>query len=149
MNLNAPVSPFVVALFEANCSSSRFWEELGWRWSAARLVQGELGEDRERLVFWSAVGDVGLPIVRYVPSTITAVTVSLTCNGEGVDFRGVLRPSTERGTCALCRYPSKSWVAPEGALRKSRLACSAMPDPKTIVSSGMCKGDGVAPKSYG
>lgn len=145
---NAAVSPPVVALSKAKRSSSWFWEELGWRRLAARLDRGELGEDRERFVFWRAVGDLGLPIVRCVLSTVAAVTVSLTCNGEGVDFRGVLRPSTERGTCALCRYPSKSWAAPEGSLCESRLACSAVPDPETIIASGMCKGDGVAPRSY-
>lgn len=91
---------------------------------------------------------MGHSILLCVPSTVAAVAVSLTCNGDGVGFRDVMRPSPERGTCAFCRYPSKSWVMPDASLGDSKLACSTVPVPESILSRGTSKGDGVAPKCY-
>lgn len=62
---------------------------------------GELVEPCERVELWNVLGDLGLVMLLCIPSTVGAVAVSLTCNGDGVGFRGVLRPSAERGTCAF------------------------------------------------
>ena len=85
---------------------------------------------------------------RWTPSAVATVTVSLTCNGDGVGFRGVVRPSAERGSCAFCRYPSKSWAKPDPDFWDSRWACSAVPVPETIITGSTSNGDGVAPESY-
>lgn len=88
---------------------------------------------------------MGLLALLCIASTVAAEAVSLTCKGDGVGFRGVLRPSAERGTGAFCWHPSTSCVVLEAALWDSDLVCSAVPMPKSIITRGS---GGFAPKCY-
>lgn len=133
------VSPFELTLSEARSFSGRHRGVLGWSGLETILNRGELGEDCEGLDFWHRMGDWGLLLLLCTPSTVAAGALSLTCNGDGVGCRGVLRPSTECENWAFCRCSSMPW--------DSNLGCSEVPVIESIIiTEGTSKGIGVAPK---